>query len=252
MFLDTQPMQLDDCPGGSFDEFRVQSPAEQRSLLKRLQESSALVNLNASDGTVYTTTLWSLDPARERLSFAADANDPRLQRLLDADDITVVAYLDAVRLQFDLGAPVLVHGANTSALQAPWPRVVYRFQRRGSYRVKPLARSSPVARLPHPSRPELELELRIVDVSIGGCALALPGNVPALQPGIEIAGVAIELDADTRFLTKLKLHHVTAMNPEAGVARLGCSMVNLPADAERLLQRYIDQTQKRRRTLSLD
>ncbi len=252
MFLDTQPMQIDDCPGGDFDEFRVNAPAEQRSLLKRLQDGSALVNLNASDGTVYTTTIWSLDAARGTLSFAADANDPRLQRLLDADEVTVVSYLDAVRVQFDLGAPVLVHGARTSALQAEWPRVLYRFQRRGSYRVKPLARSTPVARLPNPARPELELALRIVDVSIGGCALALPGHLSSLQPGIEIAGVSIELDADTHFRTKLKLHHITAINPESGTARLGCSMVELPADAERLLQRYIDQTQKRRRTLSLD
>lgn len=251
MFLDTQPMQIDDA-GGGFDEFRVNAPAEQRSLLKRLQDSSALVNLNASDGTVYTTTIWSLDPAREVLSFAADAADPRLQRLLDADEVTVVSYLDAVRVQFDLGAPVLVHGARTSALQAEWPRVLYRFQRRGCYRVKPLARNSPLARLPHPTRPELELALRIIDISIGGCALALPGNVPSLQPGIEIAGVSIELDADTRFQTRLELHHITAMNPEAGSVRLGCSMVRLPADAERVLQRYIDLTQKRRRTLSLD
>ncbi|MBI4878687.1 MAG: TIM barrel protein [Planctomycetes bacterium] len=39
---------------------------------------------------------------------------------------------------------------------------------------------------------------------------------------------------------------------EARGVRLGCSMLGLARDAERMLQRYIDQTQKRRRMMSLD
>ena len=34
--------------------------------------------------------------------------------------------------------------------------------------------------------------------------------------------------------------------------RVGCELLNLSAEATRLLQRYIDQTQKRRRMMSLD
>jgi c-di-GMP-binding flagellar brake protein YcgR len=251
MFLDTQPMALDERDDGGMAEFRVQAPAEVRALLKSLHDGNVLVNLNAS-GTAYTTTIWTLDAARRTLTFSADANDSRLQRLLDADEIVVVAYLDSIKLQFDLAALLLVHGGQSSALQAPWPRVVYRFQRRGSYRVRPLGQSSPMARMRHPLRPEQVLALRIIDVSLGGCALALPADAPRLRPGQEIRGVTIELDAETRFETKLKLHHVTAINPDASVARLGCSMVELPADSERALQRYIDQTQKRRRMMSLD
>jgi c-di-GMP-binding flagellar brake protein YcgR len=252
MFLDTQPMEIDASSGATIDEFRVSAPAELRSLLKRLLDGNVLVNLNASDGTAYTTTIWTLDHARGVLTLAADVSDPRLQRLLDADEVIVVAYLESIKLQFELDSVVLVHGARSSVLQAPCPRTMYRFQRRSSYRVRPLPRAAPVARMPHPAQPGQTLGLRIIDVSLGGCALLLPDGGPALAPGAELGPVTIELDADTRFETWLKLHHVTALNPDAGGVRLGCSLVKLPAESERALQRYIDQTQKRRRMMSLE
>jgi c-di-GMP-binding flagellar brake protein YcgR len=46
----------------------------------------------------------------------------------------------------------------------------------------------------------MQLALRVLDVSIGGCALLLPADVPALEPGVTLQGVEIELDADTRFV----------------------------------------------------
>jgi c-di-GMP-binding flagellar brake protein YcgR len=104
----------------------------------------------------------------------------------------------------------------------------------------------------HPSMPEMMLALRVLDVSIGGCALLLPDDVPPMAAGVEIHGVHIELDADTRFGANLKLHHVTVLHSPSRAARLGCEFMHVPASTERALQRYIDQTQKRRRLLSLD
>jgi c-di-GMP-binding flagellar brake protein YcgR len=69
---------------------------------------------------------------------------------------------------------------------------------------------------------------------------------------VEIRGVHVELDADTHFDANLMLHHVTAMQSPSRAARLGCEFMHVPPQTERALQRYIDQTQKRRRLLSLD
>ena len=46
------------------------------------------------------------------------------------------------------------------------------------------------------------------------------------------------------------IHHVTSIAPsDLGLpgVRVGCEWLRLAGDAERALQRYIDQTQKRRR-----
>jgi c-di-GMP-binding flagellar brake protein YcgR len=253
MTLDTRPTPLDTGAAfGSMAEFLVDSSAEIHRLLRRLADGNVMVNLNAPDGTAYTTTLWTVDRDAGQLGFAVDVGDPRVQRLAEADELVVVGYLESVKLQFDLVAAVLVHGHAGSVLRAAIPRVMYRFQRRGSYRVRPIGRATPLAHLRHPAIADMALALRILDVSLGGCALLLPHDVPAVTPGVQVNDVTIDLDADTRFSTSLHLHHVTSMASSAAGVRLGCSMVSLAPSAERTLQRYIDQTQKKRRLFSLD
>ena len=251
--MDTLPMSLDALGGPSaLDEFRITAPREMLAMLKRLQDANQLVNLNSSRGAVVTTTIWTLDAARGTIGFNVDADDPRTQALLEDDEAVVVCYLDSVKLQFDLQNLVLVRGNRSSTLSSPLPRQMFRFQRRNAFRVRPLMNSSPTARLRHPAIPDMVLELRVLDVSVGGCALLLPDDVPTLAPGMRLNQVQIDLDADTRFNANLMLHHITSINPESRGVRLGCEFVDSGAEMERSMQRFIDQTQKRRRLMALD
>jgi c-di-GMP-binding flagellar brake protein YcgR len=245
-------MQLDSLAAahGGLAEFQLTAQPELVKTLKSLADASVLINLNGSDGTAYTTTLWAIDSARGILSFSADADSNQVQALVEAEEAVAVAYLDSIKLQFDVSGLVLVRGGKSSALNCSFPRVVYRFQRRSGYRVRPLLRSTPVVRVRHPMIPDMALSLRVLDVSIGGCALFLPDDVPPLQPGVVLNGVQIELDMDTRVNTSLRLQHVTSVNPDARGVRLGCEIVEPSPDVLRALQRYIDQTQKRQRALA--
>lgn len=251
--METLPMPLDAMQGANpgLAEFRVGSPAEIVSLLRQLADGNVSLGLSTPDGASYTTTVWALDPARGLLCLSADANDHQLQALLESDEVVAVAYLDAIKLQFDLHDLVLVHSGRDSALNARFPREVYRFQRRGSFRVRPLLNTRPTATLRHPALPHMQLALRVIDVSIGGLALFLPEDVPAIEPGVEIAQALVELDGDTRLQVRLMVHHITLLHHESKGVRLGCEMLRLGGDAERVLQRYIEQTQKRRRLLVL-
>lgn len=252
--METLPMPLDAMSGTSHQglaEFRVSAPAEILALLKQLADGNHTLSLSTPDGASYASTVWALDPARGLLCLSANANDPQLQALLECDEVVAVAYLDSVKLQFDLHDLVLVHGGRDSALNARFPRELYRFQRRESFRVRPLLNTRPTATLRHPALPDMQLELRVIDVSIGGVALFLPDNTPPIEPGTRIAQVLIELDGDTRLQTALVVHHVTLLHQESKGVRLGCGMLRLGGDGERVLQRYIDQTQKKRRLLVL-
>ena len=100
--------------------------------------------------------------------------------------------------------------------------------------------------------PDMALALRILDLSVGGCALLLPQDVPMLEPGVLVNREQLELDATTRFECGLRLHHVTSIHCESSGVRLGCEIVRLGQDALRTLQRYIDQTQRRRRAMRLE
>ena len=251
-FQDTQPAALHELTGNTLDEFAVSQPTALQALLRQLVDHNVLVHLSAPGGSAYTTTLWTVDGHQRRLSLAADAGQPGVRALVDAGEATVVAYLDSVKLQFDLQHLVLVHGATSSALQAELPGVVYRFQRRESFRVRTPANAVPTATLRHPSRPEPPLALRVLDVSVGGCALSLPAHLPPLAAGIRLHEVQIDLDAEARFVTTLTLQHVSGgMGQAQASQRLGCAFGKLDGAAQRTLQRYIDQTQKRKRLFSL-
>lgn len=252
MFEPTRPAALDALgEPDRFAEFRVSDPIEVRALLKSLMEAGTPVNLSASDGSAYTTTLWTVDAQQHKISFTADLRAPNVERIVEADDAVAVAYLDQVKLQFELFDRMLVHGRQSCVLQAALPPLLYRFQRRNAYRVRTLERSAPVARLRHPELPDMALALRVIDVSMGGCALHLPGDVPPVQPGSLLNGCTVQLDASTDFRTSLMVHHVSSVQSQAQGVRLGCEWRSLAADAQRALQRYIDQTQKRRRMMAL-
>jgi len=233
------------------DEYRITSAVEVDDLLQRLLNANALMTLSGPGGTSYTTMLWSVDSTRGIVCFSAETGDPRLQALLDTEEVVAVGYLNSIKVQFDLEGLVQVHGGGTAALNAQSPRVVYRCQRRSSFRVKPLVSSCPVARLHHPALPDMQLDLRVMDLSLGGVALFLPHNVPMVAAGVKIGQCFLDLDSDTRLEMGLIIHHVSVINPESQGARLGCELINVNGATERALQQYIDQTQKRRSALSL-
>ena len=255
MFEDTRPAGLELLRGpdasGSAD-FRVTDPAEVRVLLKSLMDQVVPLNLSASDGSAYTTTLWAVDAQAGCVSFTADLQTPAVHDIVEADECVAVAYLDRVKVQFDVSDLMLVQGNRVSVLQAPMPRELFRFQRRNTFRVRTIERTSPTATFRHPAIPDMSLALRVLDVSIGGCALLLPRNTPDLQPGAVIKGVRLALDTETVIDAGLLLHHVTSTGAENGAVRLGCGIVGLDGHAQRALQKYIDQTQKRRRLMAMD
>ena len=253
---DTRPAEIDGNGNVSGDSdrwaaFRIGNAAERLRLLRQLRDGQTPVTLNGPDGCALQTTLWSIDSAQQRISFSTDGGAQPQAQLVQADEAIAVAYLESVKLQFELHGFVVVHGIAGNALQCALPQHIYRLQRRGAYRVRPPDRAVPTARLRHPSIPDMVLTLRLADISIGGCALWLPNDVPPLQAGTQLADVQIALDGETRFVGGLRLQHVSAMGHDEPGLRMGCEWLALPGSAERQLQRWIDRTQQRRRLLSL-
>jgi flagellar brake protein len=249
-FEATQPAPLSTLSGRAIDEFRVDHPAEVMALLRRLVASAVLVQLSAPGGAAYTSTLWAVDAPARRISLDADAANPQIRALVEAGEATAVAYLDAIKLQFDLHGLMIAHGHNASALQAVLPDVLFRFQRREFYRVR--TRDSAVAHLRHPASRGEMLTLRVLDVSVGGCALQLPADAAPIEPGTSIDGVRLELDADTLLVAPIVVQHVSSgFGSNTRISRLGCSFARLDGTAQRSLQRYIDLTQRREKFLLL-
>jgi flagellar brake protein len=261
MLVDTPVVERADAYSpADWSDFRIDHPREQVQMLERLCAKRVPIVLNAPDGTALPTQLWSVASAdgTQCLSFAVDALSPQTSSLVNANEGTAVAYLESIKLQFDLSGFVLVRGADGSTLQSGLPREMYRFQRRDAYRVRTPSRNEPVVQFRHPGLPEMKLSLHMLDVSIGGCALWLPHDVPVLQSGTLLGEVQVELDADNSFRAMARLQNLSPLIGQdsptsAGKGRrMGCAWQALSGSAERVLQRWIDATQKRNRQLAAD
>lgn len=222
-------------------DFRIDAPIEIGALLRGLQQAQTRVSLLSADGTQVYASLRAVDSAHAALSFDVEANDPQLHLLLGTDEVSAVAYLANIRLQFELEGLLLVNGDDGAVLRCALPTAIYRFQRRQSFRVKPTTRT-PQARLQHPLLPEQSLRLRVLDLSIGGLALLLPDDVTPPPIGTIWPAVQIELDRDTWFEVRLRLQHIGTGKTDG--TQLGLAFEHIDAAALRDLQRYIDRTQK--------
>jgi len=239
-------------PEAAPEEFRVTAPAEVAAYLQQLQRDGAAVMLSGPPGQGLASRITALDPAANVLGLELGADpDAISQALVAGGEITAVAYLGAIKLQFELDDAVLVSGEQGAVLRSSLPERLYRFQRRQSFRVQPAGSVYPRVVLPSTDQPGRAL--RVLDISIGGLALVLPADCPALPTGQVAASLVLELDRITALRIALLPHHASPIGGDAhGMLQLGCSFVDLDAAASRSLQVYVDQTQKRRRLLKLD
>lgn len=247
MFESTRPAPLERGADGTdpFAAFRIEHPSEILALLRRLRDTAVPIVLAAPAGVSARTILWAVDVGTHRIGFHADEEQPAWEALVQTNEALAVGYLDHVKVQFELDHLLLVRGSQGRVLQASMPHVVHRFQRRDSFRVRPGA-GGPTCTMRHPSIPDMRLELRIVDLSVGGCSLLMPSDMPELRPGLVLYGVQVELDPATAFVAGIELHHIASMDGEGG-QRIGCAWQGLDPIAERALQCYVNQTQKQQR-----
>lgn len=254
MLLDTLPAPLED--GNSADawaEFRVSNQREIRAYLGSLLDTALPFKISARSGDALLSCLWGVDDVDNTLSFAADGPQPVLNAILEGGQATAVAYDEHIKFQFSINDLALLHGPQGLTLKCSLPQTIYRLQRRGAFRAKPPTRGGPALRMSHPAYPGLAMAMRVLDLSTGGCGLQLPSDVPPVPEGSRISGVRLELDGDTRLTLNFEVRRVSEMldgeGQPAGV-RLSCEWQDLTGPAERALQIYVDNLQKRRRMMA--
>ncbi|WAC72548.1 flagellar brake protein [Roseateles sp. SL47] len=233
-------------------DFRLDAPGEIMSWLRELLQAQARVQLSTPEGGLFHTVLLALDMPHGMLSVESPAAPASTADILASNEVTATAYLDRIKLEFELPGLVAVRGAGAEVLRAPLPTTLYRFQRRQAYRVQSHGQLFPALRLASPEG----LRIRVVNVSGGGLALqwpaATPPGMPTAMPappaaGQELSGT-LELEREVSFAALLRVQHVTPGEGETPHA-LGCAFVSLAPSAARALQLFIDQAQKRERMM---
>lgn len=238
-------------PEATSEELRVASTAEITAYLQQLQREGAGLLLAGPQGQSLSSHIVALDADADLIGLKIGTDPEGIsQALVVQGEITAVAYLGTIKLQFEIEAPVLVSGEQGTVLRGTLPTRLYRFQRRQSFRVRPNTRTPQVRWADaNASASDAPLRARIADLSLGGLALQLPAEaVLPWVPGQLLKATQVELDRDTRFDADLRVQHLGEATPEGRL--VGLAFADLDAEAQRMLQRYIEQTQKFSRMLN--
>jgi c-di-GMP-binding flagellar brake protein YcgR len=239
------PQDLHPAPLSELSAWRIADPRERLSALRELRDKGAVVHLCGDGGARVMGTLHAVDKDRGRLTFTGDATADGWRAIDGRARVDALAFPGSARLQMDLPHPQVIGEGPELRLDTGMPTAIYRIQRRHAFRVRTLERESPSAYFRHPEAPHPMLTLRVLDLSVGGCALRVPiGTVATFARGMRLPGVSFTLDPQTAFACEVVVHHV---NPTPLGQRLGCEMLGLDGSIERQLQRCVDQMQKRQR-----
>ena len=89
------------------DDFRLTSEAEIDELLQRLLSERALVSLSNPQGQHCATLLRATDRARGIIVLDAPLDRLSLEQSQASGEVQAVAYLDSIKLQFEVESPML-------------------------------------------------------------------------------------------------------------------------------------------------
>lgn len=227
---------------------RIGARGEVLSYLRQAVERRCPAAAHFGAGDFIATTLLAVNPQFEELVFDHSGDPDANARLLRSGRLTFVTTVDQVKVQFDTQRAEITMFDGLPAYRTRLPGTLLRLQYREFYRVAPPLSRPIGCRLADPRRPADTLELRVLDLSVGGLALLVPADLK-LATGQRLGPCRMELpeigvlnfDAEVRSVVE----HPTS---GGGALRCGLRFLPLPGPATSLVQRYVMKLQRERLT----
>jgi c-di-GMP-binding flagellar brake protein YcgR len=220
-------------------------------LVKGLISGRALITAHLAPGTQsFLTAVVGLSEDERALLLDGSMEESINQQLERAEQITCITQLDRIRIQFDLSGPVRIDGERSPVFSVGLPSEVLRLQRRDFYRLSTPATQTVTCAIPLRSESGgvTTVDLRILDISGGGIAIAVPPTGAAFEPGMSFSGCRLKLPESEPISARLTVRNLFRLVTRNGVEmlRAGCQFSELPPQADNEIQRYILKVERQR------
>ncbi|HEX4856094.1 MAG TPA: flagellar regulator YcgR PilZN domain-containing protein [Limnobacter sp.] len=228
-------------------EFSLNSPPTLRKLWNTIEqeEHEIYVHLQSGDDVHFVTEVLNIDwdsgliwlgtPYDKKLSSDCSASTPYI----------MVSFPDGVKVQF-AGVGILqsqYQGAD--ALRIAIPKTMVRLQRRNYFRVMADDELNAQVKLEIPSAAS---PVELMDISLAGCGIYLPGVPSKFMLGDIIPDVRLSLpDGGGSMLVELIVRNIKPSQFHNDMVQLGCEMKTLERGGDRRLQRFLLATERRQR-----
>ncbi|TAH43135.1 MAG: flagellar brake protein [Betaproteobacteria bacterium] len=231
--------------------FLLHDRREIAQLIARLAADRALVTAYLTPGNQsFLTMVLGLTPDAEALLLDGSTAEAINRQIEGTEQITCITQLDKVRIQFGLERPSRGSADGSPVFTAALPTEVLRLQRRDFFRLSTPATQTVVCSIPlGPGQGRGgPVEMRILDISAGGIAVAVPPSGIHLEPGMSFPGSHLRLPESEPILARLTVRNLFRLVTRNGIEmlRAGCQFSELPPHAESVIQRYIMKNERQR------
>ena len=240
------------------DEARylLNDPLEIVAILRQLIEARALIGARLKPGAEsFLTAILAVAEDGESLVIDASRDTLINERLAAGIDdpaalLDCVTQLDKVRIQFALKVLQLTSSEGSTAFRAARPQQLLRLQRREFYRLQAPVTQSLSCTLPlrHADGSVRSADVRVLDLSGGGVAIAVPPAGLAFEPGMEFPGCQLSLPGSAPIPARLTVRNLFRITTRNGIEmlRAGCQFTDMPRGADDAIQRYILKVERER------
>ncbi|MEG8132470.1 flagellar brake protein [Xanthomonas hortorum] len=233
------------------ERYLLRNKRQIRGLLRQLLDQRAGVTMPVAgrDRAVPTAVL-EVDEDDDCVILDGSHNEASNRAIEDAKYLLCYAQLERVNIRFRLETPDRLERDIHVAFRAALPDAMYHMQRRESYRLETPITDSPICtiRQDEAQGGTLNLQLRVIDISSGGLAVAIVDGMPLLEPQRTYRNCTLHLPDTapiTLPLTVCSQYKQSLPNGSEGF-RVGLQFSDLPRGADETIQRYIFRVDRQR------
>lgn len=227
--------------------FALRDRREIVQILNEMAKRNILIDAFHGSEPAFRTRILAIDP--HAASILLDAPVPT--SLTEAGELICVTRLNRVKIQFSLHLPRPIVYAGHPALVAELPHTLLRLQRREYFRVATPLADPLICTICHAGNDgrEQDIAVRILDLSAGGLAVAVPPEEIRFAAGCEFERCVLHFPESEPLPIRLKVRSLFAVNTPNGVRvrRAGCEFVGLSNAASARIQRYLFKLERDRR-----
>ncbi len=235
-----------------YSKYLLRGKREIQQILQGLVDAHALVSIHIApkDYSFLTTIVAFSDTT---LFLDASSDETIHHRVATAEKLLCIGQLDKIRIQFSLSSAALTLYDGLSAYSTALPAELLRLQRREFYRLRTPTANPVICTVSVPpgegQSNEVKVEVRVADISGGGIAIMVPANDTYFVPGTEFNNCTLALPELGEISIRLKVRNLFKQTSHGGdveTLRAGCEFIDLPRNADSVIQRYIFKVERDR------
>lgn len=239
-------------PAEMDEQYLVRNPRQIKRLLQALiEQRSTVIAHVAGREQSFPTALLEVNENRDWILLDGSQNEASNRAAEQASHLLCFAQIDHVKLRFRVEQIERLEGSGQVTFRVPLPQSLHYLQRREFYRLETPITESPTCKLPIPGDPgqePRELELRVLDISGGGMAVALTTDMPQLVLRRTYPDCVLMLPDQPPLCLPLTVCSQLRQTMPSGVEyiRVGMQFGVLPRSADTSIQRYIFRVDRQR------